>query len=128
MADEKKTVSAGDEARLRQIVREELAALLREQLPAVVREQLAHFAAHPGAGAHPGAAAAAGGAAIAAPPNTTGRLNHRTMALIAAAVAAALGSQARVRNITFLNQNTISGWVEAGRINIQSSHTLRRSL
>ncbi len=55
-------------------------------------------------------------------------MDGRTLALLTAAACAAVGRPVRVRHITFLNKNTISAWSEAGRISIQSSHNLRRSI
>ena len=53
------------------------------------------------------------------------RLNAHTLVLLAAAATAALGGRAvRIRRVTYLNQNTISGWAEMGRVMIHSSHNL----
>jgi hypothetical protein len=50
------------------------------------------------------------------------------IAAAAAAAATALGRAVRVKRITFLNQNTISAWAEAGRLTIHNSHRIGRSL
>lgn len=50
----------------------------------------------------------------------------RTLAIITAACTAALGTRVRVRRVTFLNQNTVSAWAEAGRMGVQGSHNIRR--
>lgn len=48
------------------------------------------------------------------------------IAIITAAAIAALGKQVVVRRLTFLDQNTVSGWAEAGRLMIQTSHNMIR--
>jgi hypothetical protein len=53
--------------------------------------------------------------------------SHLIPILIAAATAA-VGGRVLVRRITFINRNTVSGWAEAGRASIQSSHNLRRKM
>jgi hypothetical protein len=50
------------------------------------------------------------------------------IAAAAAAAATVLGRAVRVKRITFLNQNTISAWAEAGRLTIHNSHRIGRSL
>lgn len=47
--------------------------------------------------------------------------------VLAAAATAAVGKRVVVRRITFINHNTISGWSEAGRIGIHTSHNIRRN-
>ncbi len=49
------------------------------------------------------------------------------VAILTAAAMAILGRRVAVRRITFINQNTVSGWAEAGRISIHSSHNVRRN-
>jgi Na+-transporting methylmalonyl-CoA/oxaloacetate decarboxylase gamma subunit len=51
---------------------------------------------------------------------------HLIPVLVAAATAA-LGRRVVVRRITFISRNTVSGWGEAGRASIQTSHNLRRT-
>jgi hypothetical protein len=123
----KKAAPPTDEAGLRELIRQEVRAVLAEQLPALLKEQLAHLQAAP-ALASTGSAVAGQPVIVAPAPPKVGRPSAKTVALISAAVVAAMTTRSQVRRITFLNRNTISGWVEAGRITIQSSHTLRRSL
>ncbi len=52
--------------------------------------------------------------------------HSRLIAVITAAVMAVLGRRIAVRRITFINQNTVSGWAEAGRQSIHYSHNIRR--
>jgi Na+-transporting methylmalonyl-CoA/oxaloacetate decarboxylase gamma subunit len=52
---------------------------------------------------------------------------HLIPVLVAAATAA-LGRRVMVRRITFISRNTVSGWGEAGRASIQTSHNLRRTM
>lgn len=47
--------------------------------------------------------------------------------VLAAAATAAVGKRVVVRRITFINHNTVSGWSEAGRLGIQTSHNIRRN-
>lgn len=49
------------------------------------------------------------------------------VAILTAAAVACLGRRIVVRRITFLNQNTVSGWAEAGRLSIHTSHNVRRN-
>lgn len=54
-------------------------------------------------------------------------VDARHLAIIAAAAVAALGAGARVRNVRRVMQAaTISAWAESGRIDLQSSHRVRR--
>jgi hypothetical protein len=53
-------------------------------------------------------------------------MDARLIAVLAAAATAALGKRVVVRRITFINQDTVSGWAEAGRNSIHQSHNLRR--
>jgi Na+-transporting methylmalonyl-CoA/oxaloacetate decarboxylase gamma subunit len=48
--------------------------------------------------------------------------------ILVAAATAAVGRRVVVRRIKFINRNTISGWAEAGRAAIQSSHNIRRTM
>ncbi len=50
---------------------------------------------------------------------------HLLPVLIAAATAV-LGCPVVVHRITFLNQDTVSGWAEAGRMSLHLSHNFRR--
>jgi hypothetical protein len=54
-------------------------------------------------------------------------VDPRLMVILTAAAVAALRHPVRVRSITFLNQNTISGWSEMGRMAIHVSHNVHRS-
>jgi Na+-transporting methylmalonyl-CoA/oxaloacetate decarboxylase gamma subunit len=60
----------------------------------------------------------------AAQPTSDPHLVH----VIVAAATAALGRRVAVRRITFISRNTVSGWGEAGRASIQTSHNLRRTM
>jgi hypothetical protein len=48
--------------------------------------------------------------------------------ILVAAATAAVGRRVVVRRIKFVSRNTISGWAEAGRAAIQSSHNIRRTM
>jgi Na+-transporting methylmalonyl-CoA/oxaloacetate decarboxylase gamma subunit len=52
---------------------------------------------------------------------------HLVPVLVAAATAAA-GRRVVMRRIRFINRNTVSGWAEAGRAAIQTSHNIRRKM
>jgi Na+-transporting methylmalonyl-CoA/oxaloacetate decarboxylase gamma subunit len=52
---------------------------------------------------------------------------HLVPILIAAATAA-VGRRIVLRRIRFINRNTVSGWAEAGRAAIQTSHNIRRKM
>lgn len=49
------------------------------------------------------------------------------LVVLTAAATAALGTPVIVHRITFLNQNTVSGWAEAGRTSLHWSHHVRRN-
>jgi hypothetical protein len=49
------------------------------------------------------------------------------LVVLTAAATAALGTPVIVHRITFLNQNTVSGWAEAGRTSLHWSHNVRRN-
>jgi hypothetical protein len=49
------------------------------------------------------------------------------LVVLAAAATAALGTPIVVRRITFLDQNTVSGWAEVGRTALHWSHNLPRN-
>lgn len=49
------------------------------------------------------------------------------LVVLAAAATAALGQHVVVRRVTFLNQNTVSGWAEAGRTSLHWSHNVPRN-
>lgn len=55
-------------------------------------------------------------------------LDPQTLAVLSAAAYAVVGRPVRLRRVTFINENTVSGWKEAGRTAVQSSHNLRRPL
>ncbi len=95
-----------DQDELRKMVREEVALALKD-LMGPLRQ---------------GPAAAAGAA-----PAGTQRIEPRVVAVLAAAAMAALRHPVRLKRITFLNQNTISGWAEMGRMAIQTSHNIHRA-
>lgn len=98
---------------VRQVIREELASLLTG-LAAQLR------------GAPPPSPSSAALPTIGVAPGPTDPV---LIAIItAAAVAAMGGAPVRVRRITFVNHNTISGWAESGRLNIHASHNTRRTL
>jgi hypothetical protein len=48
--------------------------------------------------------------------------HHRV--ILAAAVAAVCGTQARVRQIRAITQRVSSKWAHQGRLNVQSSHNV----
>jgi len=52
----------------------------------------------------------------------------KLVAVLVAAATVAIGRRVAVRRITFINRNTVSGWAEAGRTSIQTSHNLRRTM
>ena len=93
---------------IRQEVRAQMAGLL-EQLAARLRGP------------------AAGPVALGSHPAAPG-LTPQKVVVIAAAAAAVLQRPVRVKRITFINQNTISAWADAGRMSIHNSHRLGRSL
>lgn len=53
---------------------------------------------------------------------------HLVPILVAAAAAAVGGRRVVLRRIRFINRNTVSGWAEAGRAAIQTSHNIRRKM
>lgn len=56
-----------------------------------------------------------------------GQMDPKLLAILTAAAVAAMGGRRlAVRQVTYLNQNTVSGWAEIGRAVIQSSHNLQR--
>ena len=66
-------------------------------------------------------------AAIAPSPVPAQAVDPKLIAILTAAATAAMGGRAvAVTSVTFINHNTISGWAEAGRIGIHSSHNIRR--
>lgn len=64
--------------------------------------------------------------AVAAPAVAAAEFDAELIPVIAAAATALLGRRVKVQRITFINSNTVSGWVEAGRTSIHQSHNLRR--
>ncbi len=66
-------------------------------------------------------------AAPIAPAPVDTLTNAKLVAVITAAAVAYLGKRVAVRRITFINQNTVSGWAEAGRLSIHTSHNVRRN-
>lgn len=58
--------------------------------------------------------------------NSPAEMNELLVVLTATA-SVALGQHVVVRRITFLNQNTVSGWAEAGRTSLHWSHNVRRN-
>ncbi|TWT66966.1 Oxaloacetate decarboxylase, gamma chain [Posidoniimonas polymericola] len=54
------------------------------------------------------------------------RESQRLVAVIAAAATVAAGRRVAVHRVTYIAPDTVSGWAEAGRSRIQSSHSLRR--
>jgi hypothetical protein len=76
----------------------------------------------------PRPAAATKSARPATSPAVQGGLaDTKLVAVITAAAMAYLGKRVAVRRITFINQNTVSGWAEAGRLSIHTSHNVRRN-
>lgn len=54
-------------------------------------------------------------------------VDPKLIAILTAAAVAATGRRVAVRRVTFINHNTVSGWAEAGRLSIQTSHNIRRN-
>jgi Na+-transporting methylmalonyl-CoA/oxaloacetate decarboxylase gamma subunit len=52
-------------------------------------------------------------------------VDPKLLAILTAAAFAVVRKPLAVRRITFINRNTISGWTEAGRTDIHSSHAPR---
>ncbi len=52
-------------------------------------------------------------------------VDPRLLAILTAAAFAVVRRPVAIRRITFINRNTISGWTEAGRTDIHSSHSPR---
>jgi sodium pump decarboxylase gamma subunit len=73
--------------------------------------------------------AAAQPAAVAASASSSSSKDEqaRLIAVLAAAATVAVGKRVIVRRVTFINHNTISGWSEAGRLSIQTSHNIRKN-
>jgi Na+-transporting methylmalonyl-CoA/oxaloacetate decarboxylase gamma subunit len=55
-------------------------------------------------------------------------INAALLPVIIAAATAVAGRRIVVRRIRFINRNTVSGWAEAGRAAIQTSHNIRRKM
>lgn len=55
-------------------------------------------------------------------------LDAHLVPILIAAATAAVGRRVVVQRIRFINRNTVSGWAEAGRAAIQTSHNLRRKM
>ncbi|MCC7145171.1 MAG: OadG family protein [Phycisphaeraceae bacterium] len=79
----------------------------------------------PGMAAAESMASSAGAGAAEGPG--AGRMDPKLVAVLAAAAAVVAGRPVRIQRITYLNQNTISGWAEMGRIAIHTSHNIRRT-
>jgi hypothetical protein len=52
-------------------------------------------------------------------------VDAKLIAILTAAAMAAVGRAVVVRRVTFINRRTISGWAEAGRSDIHTSHQVR---
>ena len=80
-------------------------------------------------GAAHGAASSAAAPRPEAPPGQ-GVTDGKTIAILAATVAAYLGKQVRVRQARLLDgrsaEGQVSSWAQAGRVSIQGSHVLGR--
>lgn len=61
----------------------------------------------------------------AATGQPAGRVDPRTLAIIAAAAATVVGGQVRVRNVEFIRRQGSGGWGARGRVGIQTSHNLQ---
>jgi Na+-transporting methylmalonyl-CoA/oxaloacetate decarboxylase gamma subunit len=59
---------------------------------------------------------------------TGGGDQSELIAVLTAAAMAIVGKSVNVRKVTFINQNTVSGWAEVGRVAIHTSHNLRRNM
>lgn len=64
---------------------------------------------------------------VAAPAPQGELADAKLVAVLTAAAMAFLRKRVAVRRITFINQNTVSGWAEAGRLSIHTSHNVRRN-
>jgi hypothetical protein len=120
MADRKQTPATTPQLdeRLVEMVRQEVRLQVAEALEKLVAE-LRHWAASAPGSASAGAVPGAGAEGI----------DKHTIVVLSAAVSAVLrGRPARISRITFLNQNTISAWAEAGRMGIHNSHRLGRTI
>lgn len=71
-------------------------------------------------------AAASRAEPVLAPQPLGGPIDPKLIAILAAAATVALGKRVAIRRVTFINHNTVSGWAEAGRLGIHSSHNIRR--
>lgn len=54
------------------------------------------------------------------------QVDAKRIVLLVAAATVVLRRRVVIRRITFINHNTVSGWAEAGRISIQTSHNIQR--
>ena len=79
---------------------------------------LGRLLAPPAPEATPAPVPAASGAAGLAP---------ETLAVLTAAAYAAVGQPVRVRRVTFIEEDTVSAWTDAGRARVQGSHNFRRT-
>jgi hypothetical protein len=52
-------------------------------------------------------------------------IDAKLIAILTAAAMAAIGRAVVVRRVTFINRRTVSGWAEAGRSDIHTSHQVR---
>lgn len=52
-------------------------------------------------------------------------VDAKLIAILTAAAMAAVGRAVVVRRVTFINRRTVSGWAEAGRSDIHTSHQVR---
>lgn len=60
--------------------------------------------------------------------SSAGSIDAHLIPILVAAATAAIGHPVRLRRVTFINSNTVSGWAEAGRTSIQLSHNIRRTM
>ncbi len=74
------------------------------------------------------APAADGGTDSSSRRACTDAIDPRLLAILVAAATAVTGRRVVLRRVTFIEQNTVSGWAEAGRNSIQTSHNLHRNV
>lgn len=80
------------------------------------------FAEKPKPVAAPAAAPAQPAVAAMAGPVAEPQIHNHTLVVISAAVAAVLGSNARINRIRLTPDRSGSAWASQGRVDIQSSH------
>lgn len=121
MSDSAKQPAGDAELQSRVSTLEATVRELQGKLALLFKAEAAASAVLGGAGVSP---ASVGGAMIESVE--TMEDESRLVAILTAAAMAVVGQPVVVRKITFINQNTVSGWAEAGRQSIHYSHNIRR--